>query len=57
MGRKRIDYNKKKVAFNLSVTREVIEELKEEAEKKGEIPSNIIEDLIKKYLLQNKDIK
>lgn len=50
MGRKRKKENEKKVTFHLNITKELIEEFKQECEKKGEIPSHIIEDLIKKYL-------
>lgn len=57
MSRKRIDDDNKKIAFNLSIKRKIIEDLKTKAEKEGEIPSNIIEDLIKKYLLSEKDEK
>lgn len=50
MGRKRLNEKEKRVAFNLSIKKKVLDEFKEEMEKRGEIPSRFIEELIKKYL-------
>lgn len=50
MGRKRLNEEEKRVAFNLSIQKKILDEFKSEMEKKEEIPSRIIEDLILKYL-------
>ena len=50
MGRKRLDEEEKRVAFNLSIQKKILDEFKSEMQKKEEIPSRFIEDLILKYL-------
>lgn len=55
MGRKRIDKEKRKEPYTISLPRKTINEFREEAEKRGEIPSHIIEKLIKKYFLNSDD--
>lgn len=46
MSRRRKKEEEKKVKFNLSIEKQIIDELKQ----KEEIPSRIIEDLVRKYL-------
>lgn len=55
MGRKRLNPEEKKVTFHLSIKKRVIDQLRKEAEEQGEVPSTIIEDLIKKYLKNAND--
>ena len=50
MGRKRVEKEKKRETLHITIPRNLIEEYKSETEKRGEIPSRIVEDLIKKYL-------
>lgn len=54
MGRKRLDKNKRKGTLNLSITQEVIDEFKQECERKEELQSHVVEYLIKKYILNKK---
>lgn len=51
MGRKRIDPEDKRIGYNIRLPKKFIDEFKKECEKRGEIPSQIIEKLIKKYFL------
>lgn len=50
MGRKRLEEEEKRVAYNISIKKKILDEFKAEMEKEGEIPSRFIEDLILKFL-------
>lgn len=50
MGRKRVSEKNKRVAFNISVEREILEEFKKRVKENDEIASRVIEKYMKKYI-------
>lgn len=50
MGRKRISEKNKRVAFNISVKKQVLEEFKRKVKENDEIASRVIENYMKQYI-------
>lgn len=50
MGRKRILSNKKRVAFNISIEKEILEQFKKKTKENNEIGSRVIEKYMKQYI-------
>lgn len=50
MGRKRLTQNKKRVAFNISIEKQILDEFKEKVKEHNESASRVIERYILDYL-------
>lgn len=53
MGRKRLIEKNKRVAFNISIKKEILDEFKKTVKEDNEIPSRIIEKYMIQYLKEN----
>lgn len=50
MGRKRISENKKRVAFNISIEKQILDEFKEKVKEHNESASRVIERFMTHYI-------